>query len=87
MSPMKQDMTQDLTHDARSASSPATQAAPRPWWREPWPWLLMAGPAAAVIGCVITIVLAVQNFSDEGMDDGGVRQGLVVSRPAPPTQP
>lgn len=51
-----------------------------PWWREPWPWLLMAGPALAIVGCVITIVLAFQNFSDQGITDGGVKQGLVVSK-------
>lgn len=56
-----------------------------PWWREPWPWLLMAGPALAIVGCVITIVLAFQNFSDQGITDGVVKQGLVVSKvePAP----
>ncbi|MGP1614652.1 MAG: FixH family protein [Pollutimonas bauzanensis] len=54
----------------------------KPWWREPWPWILMAGPAAAVIGCIITIVLAVQNFGDQAITDGGVKHGLVVSKPA-----
>ncbi|MGE8546443.1 FixH family protein [Alcaligenes sp. WGS1538] len=55
----------------------------QPWWREPWPWLLMAGPALAIVGCAITIVLAFQNFSDQDVNDGGVKQGLVVSKPAP----
>lgn len=57
--------------------------ASKPWWREPWPWILMAGPAAAIIGCIITIFLAVQNFSDQPILDGGVKHGLVVSKPAP----
>jgi hypothetical protein len=30
----------------------------RPWYREPWVWLLIALPAIAVIGCAITIWLA-----------------------------
>jgi len=64
----------------------------KPWWREPWPWILMAGPAAAIIGCIITIFLAVQNFSDQAILDGGIKRGLVVSKPAttvtpPPPQP
>ncbi len=59
----------------------------KPWWREPWPWILMAGPAAAIIGCIITIVLAVQNFSDQSISDGGVKHGLVVDKPAPPSVP
>ena len=30
----------------------------RPWYREPWVWLLIALPAIAIIGCAITIWLA-----------------------------
>lgn len=30
----------------------------RPWFREPWVWLLIALPSIAVIGCAITIWLA-----------------------------
>lgn len=59
------------------------KALSKPWWREPWPWLLMAGPAIAMVGCIITIVLAVQNFSDEPITDGGVKKGLVVTKSAP----
>ena len=54
----------------------------RPWWREPWPWILMAGPAVAIVGCVITIVLAMQNFSDQAITDGGLKRGLVVTKQA-----
>lgn len=33
--------------------------APRPWYREPWPWVLIAIPALTVIASAITIWLAV----------------------------
>jgi hypothetical protein len=36
-----------------------------PWYRQRWPWLLMLPPLAAVIGGIVTIVLAVR--SDDGM--------------------
>lgn len=68
-------MTNATSHKQQDAS-------PKPWWREPWPWILMAGPAAAIVGCIITIVLAVQNFSDQAIEDGSFKRGLVVSRPA-----
>lgn len=58
--------------------------AQTPWWREPWPWLLMLGPAVAIVGCIITIALALQNFSDQPIYDGGVKRGLLVERNAPP---
>lgn len=50
----------------------------KPWWREPWPWILMAGPAVAVVGCVITIYLAFNSYPDQTIKDGSVRRGLVV---------
>ena len=58
------------------------QKATGPWWKEPWPWFLMAGPALAIVGCAITIALAVKNFSDQPIQDGGVKRGLVVEKPA-----
>jgi len=51
-----------------------------PWWRQRWPWLLMVGPAAAIVGCAITIVLAFQGFADQSIVDGGVKRGLVVEK-------
>jgi len=52
----------------------------RPWYKEPWPWILMAGPALAMVGCIVTIYLAMTHFADEPIFDGGVRRGLVVER-------
>lgn len=51
-----------------------------PWYREPWPWLLMAGPFVAIVGCVITIVLAFQNNPDRDVRLDARKQGLVVTR-------
>lgn len=50
------------------------------WWRDRWPWLLMLGPAVAMVGCIITIVLAMQHFTDQPIYDGGVKRGLVVEK-------
>ncbi len=47
----------------------------------------MAGPALAIIGCGITIYLAVSNFGDQEIRDGGVKRGLVVSKPQAEAQP
>ncbi len=51
-----------------------------PWWQQPWPWILMAGPLVAIIGCVITITFAFSNFSDQPILDGGMKRGLVVEK-------
>ncbi|GAA4404827.1 FixH family protein [Advenella faeciporci] len=51
-----------------------------PWYKEPWPWILMAGPALAIIGCIITIVLALSTNVDQQVKLDGVKQGLFVSK-------
>ena len=54
----------------------------RPWWKQLWPWLLISGPAIAVIGCAITIWLAVNLYADLPVRDGGVVKGLKVEQVA-----
>jgi len=50
----------------------------RPWYREPWPWILAAGPALAVIGGIVTAFLA--TTSEDGLVvDDYYRQGLAVN--------
>lgn len=59
--------------------SPVTRHAFRPWYREPWPWILMAAPAAAIVGGAITIWLAVVS-ADGLVADDYYRQGLAINR-------
>ena len=54
----------------------------KPWWKEPWPWLLMSGPLIAMAGCAVTIWVAMQH-ADRPIVDGVVRQGLVIREAAP----
>lgn len=63
-----------------SAHQKIEMPRPTPWWREPWPWILMAGPALAIMGCAITIVLAFSSFSDQPILEGGMKRGLVVEK-------
>lgn len=41
----------------------------RPWYREPWPWLLMAGPAIVVVAGFATLAFAVQSYDGLVADD------------------
>ena len=50
-----------------------------PWYREPWPWLLMAGPAIVVVAGIATAVLAVTSFDGMVADDY-YKQGLGINR-------
>lgn len=50
-----------------------------PWWKEPWPWLLMAGPAIVIVACIATIALAVMH-DDPPVSGPIVKRGLVVEQ-------
>jgi len=50
-----------------------------PWYREPWPWLLMAGPVTVVIAGLFTAWLAV--IHEDGLvADDYYKQGLAINK-------
>jgi uncharacterized protein len=50
-----------------------------PWFREPWPWILMSGPAIVVVAGVITVVLALRT-QDGLVADDYYKQGMAVNK-------
>lgn len=56
------------------------QQTTKPWWKQLWPWLLISGPAVAMIGCIITIYLAINLHADKPLRDGVMKQGLKVEQ-------
>lgn len=50
-----------------------------PWYREPWPWLLMAGPAVVVVAGFATLWIAVSS-SDGLVADDYYKQGLAINQ-------
>ena len=50
----------------------------RPWYRQGWPWFLIALPATAVVGGIITAVLAVRTFDGTVAADY-YKQGLAIN--------
>ena len=46
-----------------------TKQQSKVWYKEPWPWLLMAGPAIVVVAGFITFYLAQVNAADLVSDD------------------
>jgi uncharacterized protein len=43
--------------------------ATNPWYREPWPWLLMSGPAAVIVAGAITAWMAFASADGLVVDD------------------
>jgi len=58
--------------------SPGPLDAATPWYRQRWPWFLIALPASAVIGSAITAVLAVRTFDGPVAADY-YKQGLAIN--------
>ena len=50
-----------------------------PWYREPWPWLLMAGPALVVVAGIITAWIAVTH-EDGLVADDYYKRGLAINK-------
>lgn len=53
------------------------------WRSNPWVWLIIAIPAATVIGCLITVYLAINNpetLVDDATSQAPAAQEPVISR-------
>jgi hypothetical protein len=62
----------------RASSSRAERASPA-WHREPWPWLLAAGPCAVVVASLVTAWIAVK--SDDGLvAQDYYKRGLLINQ-------
>lgn len=57
----------------------AAAIAVKPWYREPWPWILMSGPLAVVIAGGVTAYLAVVH-EDALVADNYYKEGLAINR-------
>lgn len=49
-----------------------------PWYREPWPWILMSGPAAVLVAGAITTWMAFAS-ADGLVADDYYKRGLAVN--------
>lgn len=63
----------------RATGVPAQRVDIRPWYREPWPWLIMSGPALVVVAGCYTLWLAIAS-SDGLVADDYYKQGLAINQ-------
>ena len=50
-----------------------------PWYREPWPWILIALPATAVVAGIVTLIIAITH-RDGLVAEDYYKQGLAINR-------
>lgn len=51
----------------------------KPWFKEPWPWILMAGPGIVIVAGFITAWLAIISY-DGLVSDDYYKQGMTVNQ-------
>jgi hypothetical protein len=52
----------------------------RPWYREPWPWILFSGPAIVVVAGIVTAIIAVNVHPAAIVEDDYYKQGLAINQ-------
>lgn len=80
--------TSPSTGNPTEAQIPASDI--RPWWREPYVWMVIAGPSSAVIACMITAFYILQGpdaVVSEASYPVGVEISEQVKTAKPPMQP
>jgi hypothetical protein len=68
----------------------ALPAAQRPWWKEPYVWMVISGPMSAVVACLITAVYILQGpdaLVPDDQFDQGRHIALELKSAAPAMQP
>ena len=55
------------------------QTLAKPWFRQPWPWILMSGPAIVVVAGIATAWIAVKS-NDGLVTDDYYKKGLIVNQ-------
>lgn len=59
-------------------ASPVSASTEPPWYRQFWPWFLIALPATVVVACIFTIKLAIQS-GDTLVRDDYYKDGLAIN--------
>ncbi|MDR1351038.1 MAG: FixH family protein [Zoogloeaceae bacterium] len=52
----------------------------RPWYKEPWPWILMSGPVIVVIAGIVTAIIAATVHPVAMVEDDYYKQGLAINQ-------
>ncbi len=72
------------------SSAPKPVPTVRPWWKEPYVWMVIAGPLSAVIAFAITAVYILRGPDAVVSEDyyrEGIALGQEVQKAQPPMQP
>jgi uncharacterized protein len=58
----------------------------RPWWKEPYVWMVIAGPVSAVVACIVT-AFYIMLGPDAVVPDDRYSEGLIINKQVNEAQP
>lgn len=76
----------NLAHPVDKRQARIIPTAPAPWWKEPYVWMVIAGPASAVIACAVTAVYIFQG-PDAVVAEDHYREGIEISQQVKTAKP
>ncbi len=62
-----------------NTNEPTAATTPEPWWRVKAMWLVVGGPLVVVLGCIVTITLAIRH-PDPVLDKAAYERDLAAAR-------
>jgi hypothetical protein len=75
-----------MSHVDNSAAGLRQPPVMRPWWKEPYVWMVIAGPVSAVLACAVTAVYILQG-PDAVVSENYYREGLEISKQVQTAKP
>ncbi len=60
-----------------STTNPMMRSAPKPWWKEPWPWIVIGLPGSMVVIGFALLGIAIRN-GDDVVNPHPYERGLAV---------
>jgi hypothetical protein len=60
-------------------NQPETAFVPQPWYREPWPWIIIGMLSSVVIACMVTLYLAMTHYDGLVVEDY-YKKGLEINQ-------
>lgn len=67
------------------AMNPLSQTTEKPWWKEPYVWLVVGGPLVVVVAAIATAMIAFEH-PDPVIDKNGYQQAVMSKRQVNPNE-
>ncbi|MES2189917.1 MAG: FixH family protein [Pseudomonadota bacterium] len=79
-----------MNHSTRPDRRVQGQVLPRPWWKEAYVWMVIAGPVSVIFACLVTAFYILQG-PDAVVPESHYPEGVAMSQQLraaqPPMQP